>query len=693
MSTPIQWPSIPVGSGTGTTYTSPNGAVWTWIGYAWEGEVLQGSTIVGGQYNKELISGGSIWSTGMTFDVSQLTYTFYGPIQTTEGATSITLSNGDPTFDRIDAIVVSDDDPYGIVSVITGNPAANPATPEIPNDQLLVQYILVGTGVTAFPATQDIIYNENVEWNGSIVDSTSPIGTVDFNSTSPTPPVGSKCIKVTNNNRRRWIRFTRASSIASSDYTSVSLRIYFPSTMPGTRRLYLRFRSGVGYSGNGVYVNPTFASGSITGSWQTVVIPLYIFNITGNIDGLDVQLTGRNNTDVRDWAVDSIRLQGGFDAPQVTSGNSINIYNSNGSLLSNRLIDLSGYQLELNGNTNSKIIQGIGTRELRIDSNGIQINQAYRLPNTDGTSGQVMTTNGSGQLTFSTPIGGSGTTNYIPRWSNSTTLSTTSRIWDNGTFVGIGTTAQSGSETLRITGITRIDDALGYFRFNAGDITYENTITSSNLNVLSSGGGVSISTVNIVGATSGWGRISYGKTGNTQKLDFYNNLTAAAVMTLTSASNVGIGTASPSAKLHVVAASNNASVLVLDGLNDLAIHGENISITKQADVTTTLSSSSVVSSTALASTKKMVCQGRFIAAGTTVNGITVGGSFMFVAENVGGTITIVGSDVSLKEDSAGTPTVTFDGLLGNVRIIATGGGEDLSWLFTYTYEIISPPPS
>lgn len=37
-------------------------------------------------------------------------------------------------------------------------------------------------------------------------------------------------------------------------------------------------------------------------------------------------------------------------------------------------------------------------------------------------------------------IGGSGTTNYIPKWSNSTTL-TSSIIFDNGTNVGIGTTS------------------------------------------------------------------------------------------------------------------------------------------------------------------------------------------------------------------------------------------------------------
>jgi len=64
----------------------------------------------------------------------------------------------------------------------------------------------------------------------------------------------------------------------------------------------------------------------------------------------------------------------------------------------------------------------------------------YNLPTADGTNGQVLTTNGSGTLSWSTAtgLGGSGTTNYIVKFTGSTTAGN-SIIYDNGTNVGIGT--------------------------------------------------------------------------------------------------------------------------------------------------------------------------------------------------------------------------------------------------------------
>ena len=717
--------------------------------------------------DKQLISGGALWNSGMTFDVSNLTYSFDGTIQTTNGSSTVTLSVGDTSFDRIDAIVVDDNTPYGVVSVIEGQPASNPGTPEIPFDKLLVQLIIVATGATSIAVNQDIIYDENIEWTGSVVNAPGGSGTLNFASTTPTPQQGTICLRVTGNNRRRWARFTRTSPVTSSDYTSISGYFYAEEYAP-KRRLYIRFRSGTSYVGNGVYVTNTFASTSTPGIWQQFTVPLYLFNLPGAIDGVDIQYMSSVNTTINNWALDFVRLQGGFNPAQISSNNA-NIYNSNGSLTANRTVDQGSFDLLFRGDQNSKIDHNIistlnpndssssrmqldstsflhnddtngfqgnlyltpgnsymsvtnsataaagqvsfnadgsslsqydgisTTREIRVDVDGVSINQLYKFPNADGLTGQVMTTNGAGQLSFSTPsggggVGGTGTANYVPRWTNSTTLSSTSRIWDNGTFVGIGATSQSESETLRITGTTRLDDAFGsYFKLQTGDITYENTSASSNFNVLSSGAGVSVARVNIIGATSGHGRISYGKTGNTQKLDIFNNLTSAAVITLTSSDNVGIGTASPSGKAHIVAASNNASVLVLDGLNDDTLFGKNISITKQADVQTTGASTAIAATIALAQGERIVCQGRFIAQEVTPSTVTIGGNFMFVAENIGGAITIIGNDVSLKENSAGTPTVSFDGVLSTVRIKPTGGGETMSWLFTYTYEIISQP--
>ena len=78
---------------------------------------------------KTLISGGAEWSgVGLTFSVSELTYTFNGPLLSA-GPVDIQLNIGDPTYSRIDAIVV---DEAGVISVIEGTPSPDPATPPIP---------------------------------------------------------------------------------------------------------------------------------------------------------------------------------------------------------------------------------------------------------------------------------------------------------------------------------------------------------------------------------------------------------------------------------------------------------------------------------------------------------------------------------------------------------------------------------
>lgn len=68
----------------------------------------------------------------------------------------------------------------------------------------------------------------------------------------------------------------------------------------------------------------------------------------------------------------------------------------------------------------------------------------YILPVADGSSGQFLTTNGSGTLAWQTAagtgtIGGSGTLNYIAKFTPNGTSIGNSQIFDDGTNVGIGT--------------------------------------------------------------------------------------------------------------------------------------------------------------------------------------------------------------------------------------------------------------
>jgi hypothetical protein len=77
-------------------------------------------------------------------------------------------------------------------------------------------------------------------------------------------------------------------------------------------------------------------------------------------------------------------------------------------------------------------------------SGNINLTGGLRDGSSYGVPGSVLLSNGSNDVYWSTIAGisGSGTTNYIPKWSNSTLL-TNSLIYDNGTNIGIGTTDPS----------------------------------------------------------------------------------------------------------------------------------------------------------------------------------------------------------------------------------------------------------
>ena len=155
---------------------------------------------VGGSGGNQLISGGAAYSgTGLDFDVTALEYLIAGVTYNT-APTTVTLAVGDPTNPRFDAIVADENE---VVSVIQGTPAPIPITPAIGEDQVLVQYVLVGTGATTPTITEEYIYREGTtpDWTPGVSCVFSNCPTADFTSTSPTPFQGSECTLIDFNTR------------------------------------------------------------------------------------------------------------------------------------------------------------------------------------------------------------------------------------------------------------------------------------------------------------------------------------------------------------------------------------------------------------------------------------------------------------------------------------------------------------
>jgi hypothetical protein len=196
------------------------------------------------------------------------------------------------------------------------------------------------------------------------------------------------------------------------------------------------------------------------------------------------------------------------------------------------------------------------------------------------------------QTVLTNPITGTGTTNYLPKFTGSSALGD-SLIFDNGTNIGIGTATPSaklelGSGNIRLTNTAQIEwgggansidasNATNVMRFytnnlerininSAGYIGIGTATAFSKLSIAGAGGSLSaVSAIQFYDSNSGGSRNfawSNGAGGN--QVDLIGKfilsassavngdaLTGNALMAITGSGNVGIGTTAPATKLQV----------------------------------------------------------------------------------------------------------------------------------------------
>ncbi|QHT66263.1 hypothetical protein GXP67_06120 [Rhodocytophaga rosea] len=92
-------------------------------------------------------------------------------------------------------------------------------------------------------------------------------------------------------------------------------------------------------------------------------------------------------------------------------------------------------------NITNTTISASGDVTGNLNSTTVSRLQGRPVANTAPATNQILTWDGTqwAPQTYITGTLNGGTTNYIPKWTSSTTLSSTSQVYDNGTNVGIGT--------------------------------------------------------------------------------------------------------------------------------------------------------------------------------------------------------------------------------------------------------------
>ena len=329
---------------------------------------------------------------------------------------------------------------------------------------------------------------------------------------------------------------------------------------PSGNVVWQNYEAGLTYEGtwDASTNTPALTSG------QGVSGHFYIVSVAGNTN-----LDGNNDWHIGDWAVFFDAGGGGTAAWQKIDNTSVLTGNGtantfamwtatetlNDSLLSqdvgatkvivDGLLEVKGDGASQDGRIKLNCSQNSHGVTIQSPPHSAGASYTLVLPTSIGTSGQALTTDGSNpaQLSWTTPttgtVTGTGTQNYVTKWSAGGTGIENSTIFDNGTNVGIGTASPTrqltvdGQASSSININSNVTNGVSILAFgDADDDNYAQILLDNSTNKLQiqNGGG---------GGVSNRG------------------------LTLDSSENVGIGTSSPTRPLTVSGGTGtNTPILV-----------------------------------------------------------------------------------------------------------------------------------
>ena len=213
--------------------------------------------------------------------------------------------------------------------------------------------------------------------------------------------------------------------------------------------------------------------------------------------------------------------------------------NSNALFITNAADSVDIFTILNSGNV------GIGTtspsQPLHVSGNARITGALYDSANSAGTSGQVLTSTGTGTAWSSTgaAVTGTGTTNYVAKFTGSTALGNSS-IFDDGTNIGIGTASPTvklhvaGNAKIGANGqrISLYDDGNAHIH-STDSILWINSETNTDVRINNQYNG------NVI-LTNGVGSVGIGTSSPSERLDVTGNIKASG--TIEAGGNITYGT-------------------------------------------------------------------------------------------------------------------------------------------------------
>jgi hypothetical protein len=299
------------------------------------------------------------------------------------------------------------------------------------------------------------------------------------------------------------------------------------NTAIGSSALYYLGYTSDGNNNIAIGADTLVNLGATYGGNQNVAIGVNALN------GLDLVSGGNNNVAL------------GYSSGSAIDGGSNNVI-------------IGGYTgatapISISGSNYVVLSDGAGNVRQTINGSGAL---SFNAGTSYGTSGQVLTSSGSGAApTWTTVLGisGSGTTNYVPKFTSSTAIGN-SLIYDNGTNVGIGTSNPNA-------------------KLEVGKSTGSNQLAVSTAGANGSNASPLYIDIDFLGYLNGnRAKIrSADKAGNTYAgaLTFSVNDGSSQTslvdrMIIDYTGNVGIGTSSPESKLNVYGSAGTAVLTLSD---------------------------------------------------------------------------------------------------------------------------------